>query len=74
VAGPKRPDEGEFVETVLLTEAELDALDARGELPDVKTLVGLRWLQHCRGGRRAWAWHRADEAASIEAATHASGL
>jgi ADP-ribose pyrophosphatase len=62
VAGAKRPDEGEFVETVLLSEAELDALDRRGELPDVKTLIGLRWLQECRAGRRAWHWQSAADA------------
>ena len=55
-AGAKQLDVGEFVETVLLTEAELDALDARGELTDVKTLIGLHWLKQVRAGRRACAW------------------
>ncbi len=62
VAGPPRLDAGEFVETVHCTEAELDALDAAGSLPDVKTLIGLRWLQQCRSGRRAWAWRSAEDA------------
>lgn len=65
-AGDKRPDEGEFVETVLLTEDALDALDAQGELPDVKTLIGLRWLQMCRAGRRPWRWQAAAEACDPE--------
>lgn len=56
VPGPARPDHGEFVETVLMTAAELAALDARGELTDVKTLIGLHWLQQCLTGNRAWAW------------------
>ena len=43
--GPARPDDGEFVETLALTEAELLALELRGELTDVKTLVGLQWLR-----------------------------
>lgn len=60
VAGDKRPDAGEFVETVLMSEAELDALDMQGALMDVKTLVGLHWLQRCRAGMRPWAWTSAE--------------
>jgi hypothetical protein len=26
----------------------------------VKTLIGLRWLQQCRAGRRPWLWQAAD--------------
>jgi len=33
VAGPPQPEHGEFVETVHLSQAELEALDLRGELP-----------------------------------------
>lgn len=65
VEGTKRPDAGEFVETVCLSEAELDAADLRGELPDVKTVVGLHWLQRCRAGLRPWAWHSAQDAALL---------
>ena len=54
--GPTRLDEGEFVETVALSLPELLALDAQGGLPDVKTLVGLHWLQQCLSGQRPWAW------------------
>jgi ADP-ribose pyrophosphatase len=61
VPGPARPDHGEFVETVLMTAAELAALDARGEITDVKTIVGLHWLQQCLAGNRAWAWAGADQ-------------
>ena len=57
--GAVNPDEGEFVETVSLRLQDLQAVDARGELLDVKTLVGLRWLQECLAGRRQWAWHSA---------------
>lgn len=60
--GPTRLDEGEFVETVLHTEAELDALDIAGSLSDVKTLIGLRWLQLCRAGCRPWAWQSEENA------------
>ena len=62
VAGTARPDAGEFVQTVLHTEAELETIEAAGQLPDVKTIIGLRWLQLCRSGRRAWAWQSAQVA------------
>lgn len=58
-AGATSPDEGEFVETVSLPLHGLQALDARGELLDVKTIVGLRWLQECLAGRREWTWQAA---------------
>ena len=64
-AGPTRLDDGEFVETVTLGLDELQALDAGGGLPDVKTLIGLHWLQQCQAGRRPWAWHSAADAARL---------
>ena len=64
-AGPTRLDEGEFVETVTLGLDELLALDAGGGVQDVKTLVGLHWLQQCRAGRRPCAWLSAADAASL---------
>ncbi len=63
--GTARPDEGEFVETVTLGVEELQALDDAGDLPDVKTLVGLHWLQQCQAGRRPWAWLSAADAARL---------
>lgn len=65
VPGPTRLDEGEFVETVHLTLAELQALDNAGQLPDVKTLVGLHWLQQCQAGLRPWTWLSAEDAARL---------
>ncbi len=61
-AGPTRLDDGEFVETVALTLPELLALDAQGSLFDVKTLVGLHWLQQCLSGQRPWNWQPAQGA------------
>ncbi|MDP1901824.1 MAG: NUDIX hydrolase [Rubrivivax sp.] len=55
--GPARPDAGEFVETVSFTQPELEALADRGELPDVKSQVGLGWLQRWQAGHRALPWH-----------------
>jgi ADP-ribose pyrophosphatase len=59
IAGAARLDEGEFVETVLVAEAELDALAGRGELTDAKTLVGLLWLQRWRAGAWPLQWQQA---------------
>ena len=40
-AGERQLDEGEFLDVVSHTPAELDALAQRGELTDAKTLIGL---------------------------------
>lgn len=61
--GHSQPDAGEFVETVLCTEDELNALDLQGQLLDVKSLVGLRWLQQLRAGSRACNWQLAPSSA-----------
>jgi ADP-ribose pyrophosphatase len=54
--GPARPDQGEFVETVLMNAAELQALSLQGQLPDVKTQIGLAWLHEWRRGERHLSW------------------
>ncbi len=56
VAGEQRLDEGEFLDVLHLTEAELDALAAGDGLPDVKTRIGLHWLQRWRSGAWALQW------------------
>ena len=55
-AGKARLDEGEFVETVVCSEAELHELDRAGQLPDVKTIIGLHWLSAWRAGTRAMSF------------------
>ncbi len=55
-AGRQRLDAGELLEICTVTEPELDALAARGELTDVKTLIGLQWLQKWRAGAWALDW------------------
>lgn len=55
-AGPARPDSGEFVETVTMTVAELEALCDAGELPDVKTQIGLHWLLRWQAGKKSLPW------------------
>jgi ADP-ribose pyrophosphatase len=54
--GPSRPDAGEFVETVTMPLAALEALSDRGELPDVKTQIGLFWLLRARAGKMSLPW------------------
>lgn len=56
VAGPQKLDTGEFVEVVTLSEAELDALARDNRLPDVKTHIGLHWLQRWRAGAWPLSW------------------
>ena len=63
--GPARPDAGEFVEAVTLSLSALAALDARGELTDVKTLIGLHWLQAALSGHRSWSWTSAGNARDV---------
>jgi len=57
--GRQRLDEGEFVEVIRLSAEEMTQLDLQGALPDVKTLIGLHWLQQWRQGLRPLAWHSA---------------
>ncbi len=63
VPGAQNLDHGEFVEVARLTESELDALAMRGELPDVKTRIGLHWLQRWRAGAWPLHWAGADQSA-----------
>jgi len=55
-AGPRQLDAGELIDLALMTEAELDALAGRGQLTDVKTLIGLQWLQKWRAGLWTLDW------------------
>ncbi len=65
VAGETQLDAGEFVETVRMTPAELEALSARDELPDVKTQIGLAWLARAQSGLRPLTWLSAAEASVL---------
>jgi ADP-ribose pyrophosphatase len=60
--GAQRLDVGEFIELCLMDEAELQAQAAAGALSDMKTVIGLLWLQQWRAGRRALAWKASAEA------------
>ena len=54
--GAQKLDEGEFLDLVTHTPAELDQLAARGELTDAKTLIGLLWLQRWQQGGWPLDW------------------
>lgn len=54
--GDRALDDGELIELALLSEAELDAAAARGELTDAKTLISLMWLQKWRSGAWPLQW------------------
>src|SRR5688572_8640828 len=57
--GTARLDAEEFLETVIHTEAELDAFAAGGQLTDAKSLIGLLWLQKWRAGLWPLQWRPA---------------
>jgi ADP-ribose pyrophosphatase len=57
--GEQRLDAGEFVDVLSASAEELDALAARGELTDAKTLIGLLWLQRWRAGAWPLVWQPA---------------
>lgn len=62
--GERALDHGELIELALLSETELDALAARGELTDAKTLIGLLWLQKWRAGLWPLQWQPAPQTQS----------
>lgn len=59
VAGERQLDEGEFLDLVTHTPAELDHLAARGELTDAKTLIGMLWLSRWQAGQWVLDWQPA---------------
>ena len=54
--GTRQLDAGELIDVCVMSEPELDTLAARGELTDVKTLIGLQWLQKWRAGLWTLDW------------------
>jgi ADP-ribose pyrophosphatase len=58
-AGPARLDAGELLDVVTHSPAELDAMCARGEVTDAKTLIGLLWLQKWHAGLWPLRWQPA---------------
>lgn len=58
-AGQRRLDEGEFLDLVAHTPAELDRMSATGAVTDAKTLIGLLWLQRWHDGAWPLEWRAA---------------
>ncbi len=59
VAGERKLDEGEFLDLVTHTAAELDELAFKGELTDAKTLIGMLWLKNWQQGAWPLDWNEA---------------
>ena len=57
--GQRTLDDGELIDIVPMSEAELDAAAARGDLTDAKTLISLMWLQKWRSGAWPLQWFTA---------------
>jgi ADP-ribose pyrophosphatase len=57
--GERRLDEGEFLDLALHTAEDIDAMAARGEITDAKTLIGLLWLQKWQNGQWPLRWQAA---------------
>jgi ADP-ribose pyrophosphatase len=57
--GERRLDDGEFLDLALHTAGEIDAMAARGEITDAKTLIGLLWLQKWQNGQWPLRWQPA---------------
>lgn len=55
-AGERHLDEGEFLDVFAATQQELEDWVRDGELTDVKTIVGMMWLQKWLGGDWPLDW------------------
>ena len=56
VAGERQLDEGEFLDVLAASQNELEAWVRDGQLTDVKTIVGMMWLQKWRAGEWPLDW------------------
>jgi ADP-ribose pyrophosphatase len=59
--GRQQLDVGEFIELCAISEPELLRCAAAGELSDMKTVIGLLWLQQWRTGGRSLHWRSAGD-------------
>jgi ADP-ribose pyrophosphatase len=57
--GEQHLDDGEFLDIVAHTVAELDTMVASGAVTDAKTLIGLFWLQKWQAGQWPMTWQPA---------------
>ena len=56
VAGPQALDAGEFLEVCAVSVDELDQMARSGQLSDMKTMIGLQWLQQWQRGAWPLTW------------------
>ena len=59
VRGEQRLDDNELLDVFALGLDEMEAMAARGELTDAKTLIGMLWLTQWRSGRWPLQWQPA---------------
>jgi ADP-ribose pyrophosphatase len=64
-AGTPSLDHGEHIEVLPMEAAALEALAARGELTDAKTLIGLLWLARWRAGQWPLTWQPAPATGTV---------
>lgn len=62
VPGEQRLDHNELLDVFALGLDEMEAMAARGELTDAKTLIGMLWLTQWRSGRWPLQWQAAPAA------------
>jgi ADP-ribose pyrophosphatase len=62
VRGEQRLDDNELLDVFALGLDEMEAMAARGELTDAKTLIGMLWLTQWRSGRWPLQWQAAPAA------------
>jgi ADP-ribose pyrophosphatase len=62
VPGEQRLDHNELLDVFALGLDEMEAMAARGELTDAKTLIGMLWLTQWRSGRWPLQWQPAPAA------------
>lgn len=60
--GPRRLDEGEFLEVFTASPEQLLAWCRDGQITDAKTLIGALWLQNVQSGAWSLDWQPADAA------------
>ena len=63
VRGEQRLDDNELLDVFALGLDEMEAMAARGELTDAKTLIGMLWLTQWRSGRWPLQWQPAPSGA-----------
>jgi ADP-ribose pyrophosphatase len=62
VRGEQQLDDNELLDVFALGLDEMEAMAARGELTDAKTLIGMLWLTQWRSGRWPLQWQAAPAA------------